>query len=298
MRNLFSEYLDDFFKKNGNSILITADLGFSVFDEFRKKYSDRFINIGVAEQNMIGVAAGIKSKGINVFAYSISNFGVMRCLEQLRNDVIYHQLNVKLCCVGGGFAYGNLGYTHLGVEDMGALSLFNENIDIFCPSTREELKIILPLYFKSKKFSYLRLYRNNEINLEYDQIKNFYSIKGKIQKNLIITVGPISEEIFKIRDRNFCHINFHTLTNIPKNVFISIFDSKKIKNIIFVEEHTVVGSFFNTYLIKCAEYKVKLKSLFNRHFSLKKYKKNGSNKYLRKYYKMSSIDIEAILKNL
>lgn len=298
MRNLFSEYLEKHFEINKNSILITADLGFSVFDNFRKKYPNRFINIGVAEQNMIGVSAGIKSKGIDVFAYSISNFGILRCLEQIRNDVIYHDLNVKICCVGGGFAYGNLGYTHLGVEDMGAISLFKEKVNIYCPSTRDELKKILPLYFKSNKFSYLRLYRNNEETLHYDKIEEFFSIKGKLQKNLIITVGPISEEIFKIKVRNFCHINFHTLSNIPKKLFVSIFDSKKVENIIFIEEHVILGSFFNEYLIKCAEYEIKLKKLFTRHFTIKKYKKNGSSKYLRKYYKMSSKDIETILKNL
>lgn len=295
MRNYFSERLIEYFSANKKSILITADLGYSVFDELKKKFPERYINIGVAEQNMIGVASGINLSGLDVFAYSISNFGVLRCLEHIRNDIIYHNLNVKLCCVGGGFAYGNLGYTHLGVEDIGALSLFGDEVNLYCPSTKDELKKIIPDYFNSKKFSYLRLYRNKEPSLKYDHIKKYYSTKEKIHKNMIVSVGPVSEEIFKLSKRNFYHVNFHTLNNIPKKIFLEIFNNRKIKNILFVEEHTVCGSFYNYYLLKCAEYKIKTKNIVNKHFNLKKLQKNGSYNYLRNTQGMSSSKIEKVI---
>lgn len=298
MRNLFTEYLDKYFEKNKNSILLTADLGFSVFDKFRLKYPDRFINVGVAEQNMVGIASGLNSKGLNVFIYSISNFGVLRCLEQIRNDIIYHKLNIKLCCVGGGFAYGNLGYTHLGVEDLGCLSIFDDNIEIFCPSTKSELSKLIPKFFNSKKFSYLRLYRNKEKELRYDEINDYFSMNNQLQKNLIVTVGPISEEIFKLKSKNYCHINFHTINSIPKKLFISIFNKRVVKNIIFIEEHVVNGSFYNYYILKCAEYKIFTKNLINRHFILSNYKKSGSYNFLRNFYKMTSKHIDKILFSL
>lgn len=101
--------------------LLTGDLGFSVLEPFRDKFPDRFVNMGVAEQNMTGVAAGLALSGKIVFTYSIANFPVMRCLEQIRNDVCHHRLDVKIVAVGGGVAYGAQGYTHHGVEDLAVM---------------------------------------------------------------------------------------------------------------------------------------------------------------------------------
>jgi transketolase len=101
--------------------LLTGDLGFSVLERFAERFPDRFVNAGVAEQNMIGVAAGLALCGKVPFVYSIANFPVMRCLEQLRNDVCYHRLPVKVVSVGGGMVYGSQGYTHHGVEDIAVM---------------------------------------------------------------------------------------------------------------------------------------------------------------------------------
>jgi transketolase len=101
--------------------LLTADLGYSVLEAFRDAYPDRYTNVGVAEQNMIGIAAGMARCGKVVFVYSIANFPTLRCFEQIRNDVCYHGANVKVVAVGGGLAYGAQGYTHHGVEDLAVL---------------------------------------------------------------------------------------------------------------------------------------------------------------------------------
>lgn len=98
--------------------LIVGDLGFSVVEGFCRRFPDRFINAGIAEQNMTGVAAGLAACGKVVFAYSLANFPTLRCLEQLRNDVCCHRGNVKIVSVGGGFAYGAQGYTHHALEDL------------------------------------------------------------------------------------------------------------------------------------------------------------------------------------
>ena len=123
MRNKFINFLIDQ-KKIGNDIfLLVGDLGFSVVEPFSDLFPDSFINIGVAEQNMAGIAAGIASEGKTVFTYSIGNFNTFRCAEQLRNDIDYHDFPVCTVIVGGGVAYGNMGYSHHAVQDFSLMVL-------------------------------------------------------------------------------------------------------------------------------------------------------------------------------
>ena len=99
-------------------MLITGDLGFGVLDDYRRRFPQQFINAGVAEQNMTGIATGLALEGHVVFTYSIANFVFMRCLEQIRNDAAYHDCNVNVVAVGGGFSYGPLGISHHATEDL------------------------------------------------------------------------------------------------------------------------------------------------------------------------------------
>ena len=123
MRTSFIETLCQVAERDPRVWLITGDLGYSVLEKFSDKFPNRNLNAGVAEQNMVGVAAGLAKAGKIVFVYSIANFPTLRCLEQVRNDVCYHQLSVKIVAVGCGLAYGGHGYTHHGVEDLGVMSL-------------------------------------------------------------------------------------------------------------------------------------------------------------------------------
>src|SRR5271168_5076025 len=111
MRTAFIRSLIAEAKRDPTIWLLTGDIGFSVLEKFAAAFPERFLNVGVAEQNMIGIAAGLAQSGKRVFTYTIGNFSFMRCLEQIRNDVCYHKANVKIVAVGGGFAYGNMGYT-------------------------------------------------------------------------------------------------------------------------------------------------------------------------------------------
>src|SRR5215210_3868440 len=107
MRNNFLSTLLELAEKDDQIWLLCGDLGYSVLEPFAERYPNRFINMGVAEQNMAGVAAGLAMAGKTVFIYSIANFPIMRCLEQIRNDICYHNLNVKIVAVGCGLAYGS-----------------------------------------------------------------------------------------------------------------------------------------------------------------------------------------------
>src|SRR6185295_5853335 len=97
---------------------ITGDLGFGLLTDFARRFPRQYLNVGVAEQNMTGIAAGLAFEGRTVITYSIANFPTLRCLEQVRNDVCYHMANVKIVAIGGGMSYGELGITHHATEDI------------------------------------------------------------------------------------------------------------------------------------------------------------------------------------
>ena len=132
MRNAFVKTLTEMAEKDSRVTLIVGDLGFGVVADFAERFPNQFLNIGVAEQNMTGVAAGMAMAGRIVFTYSIANFPTIRCLEQVRNDVCYHKLNVVVVCVGGGFTYGALGMTHHATEDL-AIMRSLPNMTVFAP---------------------------------------------------------------------------------------------------------------------------------------------------------------------
>lgn len=141
--------------------LLCGDLGFSVLEPFASRFPDRFVNAGVAEQNMTGLAAGIAMTGGIVFTYSIANFPVLRCLEQIRNDVCYHNANVKVVAVGGGLAYGSQGYTHHGVEDLGVMRIL-PHMAVIAPGDPVEARLATRAMAAYEGPAYLRLGKARE----------------------------------------------------------------------------------------------------------------------------------------
>lgn len=137
MRNEFVQALLSQAEKNERIWLLTGDLGFTVLEPFRDRFPKRFVNVGVAEQNLAGIAAGLAHSGLMPFIYSIANFPIIRCLEQLRNDVAYHHLPVRMVSVGGGLAYGSAGYTHHGVEDLAIMQAI-VGMGVLAPADGEE----------------------------------------------------------------------------------------------------------------------------------------------------------------
>lgn len=161
MRNAFIDQLILHAKKNEKIFLIVGDLGFSVIEPFVELFPDRFLNAGVAEQNMMGMAAGIASEGYHVFVYSIANFPTFRCAEQIRNDVDYHKLPVTIVSTGGGLGYGNLGYSHHAIQDYGLMRMF-PNMIIAAPGDPMEVRGCVNYLVKNPQPSYLRLGKSGE----------------------------------------------------------------------------------------------------------------------------------------
>jgi len=203
MRNAFISELVALAETNDNIALVVGDLGFSVIEPFANKFPDRFLNAGVSEQNMTSLAAGMASEGYHVFTYSIANFPTFRCAEQLRNDVDYHNLPVTVVAVGGGLAYGALGYSHHAVQDY-ALIRCMPNMLIAAPGDPMEVRACLRYLVNNPQPSYLRLGKAGEPNFHRDvpQIApgEWLKIAGHGNGNSIVCTGATLELGMNLRD--------------------------------------------------------------------------------------------------
>jgi transketolase len=161
MRTAFIKELAELARTNSGIFLVVADLGYSVVETYAHQYPDRYLNSGVAEQNTTGLAAGLASEGYHVFTYSIANFPTFRCAEQIRNDIAYHNLPVTVVAIGGGLAYGNLGYSHHAVQDYALLRTFPGMV-IASPGDPAETRACLRSLVSTPRPSYLRLGKAGE----------------------------------------------------------------------------------------------------------------------------------------
>ena len=171
MRDTFVRTLITLAKSNPNIELFTGDLGFGVLKPFWEQLPDQFVNAGIAEQNMTAAAAGAAGEGKIVFTYSIGNFPTLRCLEQIRNDCAYHDANVKIVCVGGGFVYGSLGMSHQATEDIAVMRAL-PNVAVLCPGDPAEAEAATKAIAEYPGTCYLRLGRGGEKRIHKD-IENF-----------------------------------------------------------------------------------------------------------------------------
>jgi len=181
MRNAFIDELVAQAEQREDIVLVVGDLGYGVVESFAERFPKRFFNAGVAEQNMTGLAAGLASEGYHVFTYSIANFPTFRCAEQIRNDIDYHGLPVTVVAVGGGLAYGNLGYSHHAVQDYGLMRMF-PNMLIAAPGDPMEVRACVRYLCANPGPSYLRLGKAGE--------PNFHDTVPKLEPGQWLTVRP------------------------------------------------------------------------------------------------------------
>jgi len=182
MRKAFVKKLEELVSKNQNIYLLTGDLGFSVFDHFKEKFPDNYINMGLSEANMIGVAAGMAMSGKQVFVYSIIPFITFRCLEQIRNDICLQNLPVKIIGVGEGLSYGTSGPTHHSIEDIGVMSSL-PNLVVISPGDPIEVEKITEQSLGLDSPCYIRLGKSGE------PIVNSHEVELRIGKGNIIKEG-------------------------------------------------------------------------------------------------------------
>lgn len=227
-------------------MLVTGDLGFGVLNDFSARFPKQFINAGVAEQNMTGLATGLALDGYIVYTYSIANFVFMRCLEQIRNDAAYHRANVNVVCVGGGFSYGALGISHHATEDI-AMMRSLPGCTVFCPSDAWEAREVTRASADLPGVCYLRLDKS---------FADTPSPSGRLlvgrartirqgEDFTFVTAGGILEEVLHACDR-LAEIGIRPrVLSLPT---IKPLDTRALEKaaretggIITVEEHTLLG---------------------------------------------------------
>jgi transketolase len=164
MRTTFINTLLQLARQDSSIFLLCGDLGYSVLEPFAQEFPERFLNVGIAEQNMMGLAAGLSMEGYTVFTYSIGNFPTLRCMEQIRYDVAYHEANVKVIAVGGGYAYGPLSTSHHTTEELGMLRTIPGMV-VTAPGDPAEVEAMTAFIAGHRGPCYMRLNKAGEARL-------------------------------------------------------------------------------------------------------------------------------------
>ena len=247
MRSAFMDELTRLARLDDRITLVTGDLGFGVVVKFSEELPKQFVNAGVAEQHMTGLAAGLALSGKIALTYSIANFPVVRCLEQIRNDVCYHDANVKIVAVGGGMAYGSLGMTHHATEDL-AIMRAMPNLVVVAPNDPVEAALATRAVIEHDGPCYLRLGRQGEQRV-YDTPPDFVlgkAIRVREGKNLTIVVtGGLLQNALAAATRLASDglearvLSMHTLKPFDADAVI---DAARDTGAVFtLEEHSIVG---------------------------------------------------------
>lgn len=245
MRTEFIQAITELAKKDKRIFLITGDLGYNVLEDFIKTCPNQFLNAGVSEQNMTGVATGLALSGKIVFTYSIANFPTIRALEQVRNDICYHNANVKIIAVGGGFTYGPLASTHHGTEDL-AIMRAMPNMTIVAPADAYEAKAIAKAVVKWNGPCYIRISKSGTVYKKEPKLQIGKAITMREGNDItLIAIGSMVSDALqaaKELEKKGIHarvLSIHTLKPLDATIIKKA--ANETKGIITVEEHSIIG---------------------------------------------------------
>lgn len=247
MRNAFIRALTEVAEKDERIVFLTADLGYKLFDDFARRCPGRFLNVGVAEANMAGVASGLALEHKKPFIYSIVPFVALRCYEQIRNDIAYHEAGVTVVGVGGGFSYGPNGPTHHALEDVGALRLI-PNMTVLCPGDPFETEAAVRAVARESGPAYLRLGRAGERNVHQGpvEIELGKGLRLREGKDVaIVACGSMLANALDAADLLAADGLRCTLVSMPtvKPLDVALVDELAARTgcIVTVEEHSIIG---------------------------------------------------------
>lgn len=250
MRDAFTRALMREAAEDPRLTLITGDLGFGVLKPFWETYPDQFINAGIAEQGMTGLAAGLARTGRTVLTYSIGNFPTLRCLEQIRNDCAYHDANVKIVCVGGGFVYGSLGMSHHATEDMAILRAL-PGVTVFTPGDPREVEAIVPVMLRTPGTCYLRLGRGGEPMVHPAPLTGWEMPRALtlrhgtdvaiLSAGGILTQAAAAAQLLEKQGVSAEVVSFPCIKPIDREAIIRL--AERFRHLVTVEEHSVTGGF-------------------------------------------------------
>ncbi len=246
MRITFVKTLEKLAEKNKDILLVTGDLGFSVFEDFIKKFPKQYLNAGIAEQNMTGMAAGMAMEGKIPWIYSIVPFVTMRNFEQIRDDICYQNQNVKIVGVGAGFSYGPYGHTHYGLEDLSILRAV-PGITIFSPGDPVETELVTKAALEIKGPVYIRIGKAKEPIVHLTKPKFSVGAGIVLKKGSDIslfasgTMLPIAVQVLEVLKEKYSVnlISMPTIKPLDKNLIIK--SARDTKYLFSLEEHFIIG---------------------------------------------------------
>jgi len=259
VRTAFIETLTEAAERDPRIMLITGDLGFGVLTEFADRFPKQFLNAGVAEQNMTALACGLALEGRKVFTYSIANFATLRCLEQIRNDVCYHDADVTAVAVGGGFSYGQLGMSHFATEDLAILRAL-PNMRVLAPTGRWEAREVVKALVATRGPAYLRLDKDAAPS---DRREGELFVMGKVRvlregrDATLIATGGVLTEALTAADRlessgiSARIVAVHSVKPLDAAAIAAA--ARETRGIVTVEEHTIVGGLGAAVAEACLE---------------------------------------------
>jgi transketolase len=302
MRDAFIARLHELASADPRLFLITGDLGFGVLTQFSQDLPDQYLNVGVAEQNMTAVATGMALDGRIVFTYSIGNFPTLRCLEQIRNDACYHNANVKLVCVGGGFSYGVLGMSHHATEDLSILRAL-PNMTVLVPASDFETRHAVDAVVERPGCCYLRIERSSAVDdpgLEKFVIGRARRLRDGDALTLIACGGIVGEAVAAAKNLSAvgieCRVlSVHTLKPIDVEAICDA--GKATGGIVTIEENVLTGGLGSAVAEVCMD-----NNVVPRHFlrlGVSGYAQTvGSQEYLRKSNGIDQASIKTAVINL
>lgn len=253
MRNEFRDVIADIMGTSESTYFLTGDLGYNALEMVQERGGFRFINAGVAEQSMVGIAAGIASLGNEAFVYSIAPFATFRCLEQIRLDVCIHNMPVYIVGNGGGYGYGIMGATHHAIEDIGCLSTLN-NMVCWVPAFADDVAHCVARIRTERRPAYLRLgmgrNRPNGADAFADVSKVVTADKPGVT---IVTLGPVISNVLDALEatNNVPKADVYSVARLPfgadavTELVRSVRASRKL---VIVEEHVSRGG-LSEYLL-------------------------------------------------
>jgi transketolase len=243
MRDAFAAELLKLAHEDHNIELLTGDLGFGVLRPFKTELPDQFHNVGIAEQLLIEMATGMALAGKKVVCYSIGNFPVFRCLEQIRNDAAYSGANVKIIAIGGGYTYGGLGMSHNATEDIAVLRPI-PNIAIYTPCDKYEAVVVTDLMMAHEGTTYLRLERPDPATIHEEPVTDYVpgtpllNFKGK--KVAVLSYGGIALRAKEVAEKmGYAFYTFPMLKPLDDKAVIK--ELGQYERLVVIEEHSKIG---------------------------------------------------------
>jgi transketolase len=306
MRNGFADELTKLADHDDRIVMLSGDIGNKLFDKFRAGHDKRFFNCGVAEQNMMGVAAGLAMSGFRPVVYTITPFVTTRCLEQIRTDVCYHDLPVTIVSVGAGLAYAGLGPTHHACEDISFLRTI-PNMSVICPADAWEVRAALRAVMKQDGPAYIRLGKKGEPLVHEGMIENFeigraINIREGIDICLLST-GNMMPEVLNaaniLKEKGFFVRveSVHTVKPLDIRLLREVFGSYRL--VVSIEEHSLIGGFGSALAEWSVDENVIPKRLLRIGTPDAFFKKSGEQEFARDQLGLSGYQIASkILKEM